>query len=721
MFTAVSWEQLDAVAQGAVLVGVTALAALAVVATAHRRMPATAEALGVVTLLLALADGHAVRVGAFPHSDGPTWWAGVLALVAGGGWALGRATGVRSTRLAAAALGQLPVLLLLVGSDLPATGVQAVLLLQAAGVLALSARRPEALRSARVVAAVVAASTWAGVTMVALAWLPFADRADRVGQAAVVAGAGAVAALVAWLRAHVEAERSLALLVASGLGFVAAGAWLDQVVGGDLTAPAVAALATMVVAAGLRASRRWGAVPAAVGAAVVGAASLPLAGATIDAVAGATRVAGRPWVDGAGADAAAMVPDAGWPSSGPLALQLLVLAALAAAAVPVLGRRSAGVVAVGIAGSAVLVAPLLLPLSAGGACIVALVGATAAVGAAVARPGRLVLGGAAAVAAVLASAGALWAAAGPATSLLAAAWISLLAVALLVTGRRLAHEVVATSSAALAVVGLSVAAGVAASLAGVGGEAAVVVGSATALAVGSVAGVLADPPGRRRDLDGRLSVVAELMAGGLHLAALALVVASGEETALSALLAAGTLAAGLQAARPGRRGLVAVAVVEGIALTWLRLGLAGVTAIEAYTGPVALALLAVGVWADRRADRTGTPAPSWSTMGPGLVLALAPTVLVGLTDPGLVRPLGGLVAGAVVLAIGAVTRRRAAVDVGVAVVVLLGLRQLGPVVGGLPNWATLGATGLALLAVGATFEQRRRDLHEARDRYSSLR
>jgi hypothetical protein len=42
------------------------------------------------------------------------------------------------------------------------------------------------------------------------------------------------------------------------------------------------------------------------------------------------------------------------------------------------------------------------------------------------------------------------------------------------------------------------------------------------------------------------------------------------------------------------------------------------------------------------------------------------------------------------------------------------------VLGELPNWATLGVTGLALLAVGATFEQRRRDLHDVKDRYESL-
>jgi hypothetical protein len=60
------------------------------------------------------------------------------------------------------------------------------------------------------------------------------------------------------------------------------------------------------------------------------------------------------------------------------------------------------------------------------------------------------------------------------------------------------------------------------------------------------------------------------------------------------------------------------------------------------------------------------------------------------------------------------------VDVGAAVVVVLGLRQSVPVVGALPNWATLGACGLALLVAGATFEERRRDLRAIRDRYANL-
>jgi len=113
-------------------------------------------------------------------------------------------------------------------------------------------------------------------------------------------------------------------------------------------------------------------------------------------------------------------------------------------------------------------------------------------------------------------------------------------------------------------------------------------------------------------------------------------------------------------------------------------------------------------------------APSWVTFGPALVVALAPTVWLSFSEPGSVRPLIGLVAGAVVLVGGVTWAKRALVDVGAATVVILGLGQLAPVVGEIPNWAVIGTTGVVLLAVGATFEQRRRDLKAVLRRYAAL-
>lgn len=723
VFTAVNWNRMGAATQGLFLVVLTGLAGLATTVTARRRMPSTAEALGLVTLLLALADAHAIRVGMVPGLEETRYWAAALVVVSLGGWALGTATDVRSTRIAAAALGQLPLPVALVGSNLGPTAVESLLVLQAAAVMAVVARAHRTLPSVRAVAASVAVSTGGVVALVALASVPFEDGRDRLGPGLVLALAGAAAALVAWLRGSEEVDRTAALLAASVLGFTATLVVADLEAPGDLTAPAMAALAVLVVAIGTRVPRRWGEVPAGVAAVTAAAASLPVIGALAATLAGATQVAERPWSAGAGVNASSQVSDAGLlPSSGPLAMHLLLLAALVLAAFPVLGRRLAGLGLVVTATAAVLAAPLLLPLSAGGATAVALLGALGAVTlAGYFGDRRSVLMTGAVMAAITAGHATLWAAAASATSLVAGAAIALLATALAVVARRQHETGLAVPAAVVAVLASSVESGVAFAASGSEGVVSLVAASVAALAIGLIGSLVLDPAGRRRDLDGVLSATVEIVACVVHGWALLVVAGSGDERATTVVLASGVLAAGLHAARPGRRALAAVAVAEALVLSWLQMGLAGVTAMEAYTAPVALVLAATGLWIDRRTRRDGEDLSSWVSLGPALVLGLAPTVLVALGDPGLVRPLGGLVAGALVLMAGAVTRRRAPVDVGAAVVTLLGLRQLAPVVGQLPNWATLGATGLALLAVGATFEQRRRDLHDVKDRYETLR
>ena len=75
------------------------------------------------------------------------------------------------------------------------------------------------------------------------------------------------------------------------------------------------------------------------------------------------------------------------------------------------------------------------------------------------------------------------------------------------------------------------------------------------------------------------------------------------------------------------------------------------------------------------------PISSWLWLGPALVVGFVPSVVLSFADPGAVRPTAALVAGAAVLVLGAILRWRAAVDVGVPVVVVVGLRQLVPVAG----------------------------------------
>ena len=295
-----------------------------------------------------------------------------------------------------------------------------------------------------------------------------------------------------------------------------------------------------------------------------------------------------------------------------------------------------------------------------------------------------------------------------------AAWVGVLAV-------RDGAGPLAHGAAAAAVTAAVALAGLAASALGADPGAAWTVAALAAVGVSAASGAL-DPDGIRVDLRGGAARTADGVAAALHVLALA-VVATAEGPATPALttlvLAAGATGAAVHALRPGRRAAAVGAAVEALVLVWWQLAVAGVDVPEAYTLPVAATLLG-GALVARRLGRTAG-VPSWTVHGPWLVAALAPTTLVALGDPGLVRPLAGLVAGVVVLTTGAVTRTRAAVDVGAATVAVLGLHQLSPVVAELPNWFTLGACGLALLVVGATFEERRRDLGSLLDRYGSLR
>jgi hypothetical protein len=72
---------------------------------------------------------------------------------------------------------------------------------------------------------------------------------------------------------------------------------------------------------------------------------------------------------------------------------------------------------------------------------------------------------------------------------------------------------------------------------------------------------------------------------------------------------------------------------------------------------------------------------------------------------------GALVAvgGVAALLVGAVQLWTAPFVAGAVTTGVLAVRHLGPVVDALPRWISLGSLGLALLVIGITWEQRRRD------------
>jgi hypothetical protein len=175
------------------------------------------------------------------------------------------------------------------------------------------------------------------------------------------------------------------------------------------------------------------------------------------------------------------------------------------------------------------------------------------------------------------------------------------------------------------------------------------------------------------------------------------------------------------ALRPGRRFLLWPGLAQGEAALCVWLVSAGVHAPEPYTLPAAAVLLAAGWQRSRRSPRLS----SWACYGPGLALLLLPSLVAVWLLPGWVRPLLlGLAAAGIALA-GGRARLLAPLLLGAATVVLDAGHELAPAVqqlaGMLPRWVPIAVIGLVLLAVGATYEARLRDLGRLRAALGRMR
>ena len=185
---------------------------------------------------------------------------------------------------------------------------------------------------------------------------------------------------------------------------------------------------------------------------------------------------------------------------------------------------------------------------------------------------------------------------------------------------------------------------------------------------------------------------------------------------LSWVLAVGGVTAFANGMRRDRRALNWVATALLTAWTWDRLWLEDVKVPEAYAAPIAVLLLGLGHLRRLREPETS----SWAAYGRGLVAAFLPTCLLIFDDPGLTRPVLLAIGGLVVLLAGLRERLQAPLTVGAVALALDALNELAPVAARLPRWATIGAVGLAVIAVGVTYEDRRRDVERLRDAYDSL-
>ncbi|MET8347673.1 SCO7613 C-terminal domain-containing membrane protein [Streptomyces microflavus] len=737
-FTLVSWGSMGIGGRSAVLALVTLAALAAPAILLRRKLAATAEALAALALVLTLLDVYAIHAVAAPDADGLTFTAVASAVLAALWAAYGLALGKLHLPLPAAVFFvQWPLLLgawaagapaIVVGWALLVTGVvdgaialwgkglgvrvTAGIGLAVMGSAALLVGLGESLTADGPLGALLpgALLLTAAVAALAGAWRA-PDGYAQVGGA--VAGLAAVAAVGGVLRAAVPGTWQVPVYLLCGLALLfVVRVRLPRSAGRGVLLAAGAVLAGALV---------WALPPVA--AVLLGPVQLVAevwAGAP-DGFRGALG-ASMPWSEMAAAPVVLAVVAGGlgaafrwWPALVRVAAPLITPGA------KVRGAAGAGALGLGWGTLLLAAATLDVPYPVAVALETVLVAgllavAVLGVGAAGAAEGTGPGGGIGSAVRVSALVGAVGGAVSVGLLSLAseaATYAVFGALALLFTGAALRTRAVVEQAvlAVAAVVWGTVLTGCAARSLGLAPhEAAPLLLVVPAVTVGLGARLRRHPVALPVELTGAL--------GGL----LAVGLAVGRAPFLALVLAlCGVLAAGA-AVRPERRPVAGyLAAVLFVAATWVRLAASEVSVPEAYTLPVTVPALVVGVL--RRRKDPG--ASSWTAYGPGLAATLLPSLAVAWTDPDWLRPLLLGVAALVITLLGAKYRLQALLLLGGAVLALDTLHELAPyvvqVAGALPRWLPPALAGLLLLAVGATYEQRLRDARRLKDVLGRMR
>ncbi|MEU5977995.1 hypothetical protein [Streptomyces sp. NPDC047315] len=747
-FTLVSWGSMGIGGRGAVLASVTAGALLAPVALLRRGLVSTAESVAALALVLTVLDAYALRQVALADGSGTAyaaWAAAVLAAL----WAgYGRwLTALRLPLPLAVACAQLPLGLWAVTASSGVLPLGWALVATAAfdAAVAVVVTRP----AVRVTAAVGAgvAGGWAGA-LGALESAAAGSAASALLSGVLLAAVAAVALGWAWR----TPRGALPLATAAGLFLVAgAGGVLREVFPAGWAVPAylLAAIA-LLTAAGAALPRQLARGLALASAAVHAGAVLVTLPLLLLVVGGpAETVADGVW-RGAPADAHAALGTDLSPvdfAPAPVVLLLTALALVVSSAWPRLrealrpteqaspvpdARRTelARGLCVALAWAALLTVPVALEWAYAVAVAYGLVLTLAALAlstlrSATAAPVAL---GCALVGA--GSLGALALATRPATFAVLGVLLAALVCAAVVT--RAGDGVRTTLAVAATLLGgwlvLAIARAAELPWHGAGLALLVVPAAACLIAARTDRRPAPDTPpdtspdpspdeassAAVRPLTGPLTLALEVAATAVATAAVLLAV--GQLPTLSLALAlTGVIAAGT-AVRPRRRAVAGTAAVALFVLAaWVRLAASDVTLPEAYTLPVTVPALVVGVLRRRRDPQ----APSWTAYGPGLAVTLLPSLSAAWGDPHWLRPLLLGLAALVVTLVGARLRLQAPLVLGGTVLALVALHELAPyvaqVVGALPRWLPPAVAGLLLLTVGATYEQRLRDARRLRE------
>ncbi|MGZ4670972.1 MAG: SCO7613 C-terminal domain-containing membrane protein [Blastococcus sp.] len=172
-------------------------------------------------------------------------------------------------------------------------------------------------------------------------------------------------------------------------------------------------------------------------------------------------------------------------------------------------------------------------------------------------------------------------------------------------------------------------------------------------------------------------------------------------------LAIAGAAAGGYALVASRRWVGVLAVADLVIAAWIAIGGAGVDTPEAYTLPAAAGLVIVAL------PQLRSGARSWAAEGAALAVALVPSAFVVVASPTALRLVLVVAAAAAVTVLGTLTHRQAPFVLGATVLAAVVIGRLAPYAPLLPRWLTLGAAGLVLLLLGATYERRRQQAREA--------
>ncbi len=676
VFAAVTYNHLGAGGRAAVLILLTALAGAAAQTLSRRRLPDSAEAVGAVALVLAVADAWAVRragLGQSMPADSYAAAASAVLAVVSGLWAT--VTPLRITQGATAAFANGAVL------------------------LELSAHHGDPARTGLVLSLLAAADAAAALVV---PWVVTRFTAAGFGAVSAVAVLGTAAASF-----HDQDPAGAAGLAV--LALVAAGLAASKVPAAAAGVPVLAAAAGWVASRPELTDAQRPLVLAAVallslqGAALLKDRTEPVLGALAVAVAallseslGIVETLGGPftWASDAWSFTGSRARDAVGPElvhwDGTVVTVIVLAAAAAAAWVGgLLTDRDTKVPAALLLGLAGVALPLGLATDFRTAIVIQLALATALCVAGFRVPALAVAG------LSLAAIATAWSLAQQDTTLAAVPVAAVLTAALAVRWGWLTGPALLLAAGELAAVGAAQ------------DLHTDQVGALLLAAVGAAVAASHLLTGERR-LSAETSAVA--------LGTVSVVLTAGDPGWWSWAFAVNGLLALVVAVRADRRAVGYAGALLLSASSWVRLADAHVHAPEPYVLPLAVMTLAIGHLRRRQHPAMG----SFEAYAAGLTLALAPSLLKSLDDVDPYRALVVLVAGAAVVLVGAQQRLRAPLVIGGSAAAVEAVHLLAPYAAALPRWVVLASAGALLLGVGATYEQRLRDVNRIRERFDSF-